>query len=137
MPRLWSAVSWNKITLAHGFNWKKCSFCDVSLDYIGRYDAPRTDLIMQRIRALIEETGQTGFHLVDEAATPSTLRSLAKRLVEEKLSITWWGNIRFEKAFTPEHCRLLAASGCVAVSGGLEVASDRLLKLMKKGVTVE
>ena len=28
-------------------------------------------------------------------------------------------------------------SGCIAVTGGLEVASDRLLKLMKKGVSVE
>jgi radical SAM superfamily enzyme YgiQ (UPF0313 family) len=137
MHRLWSDGRWNKITLAHGCYWKKCSFCDVSLDYIGRYDPPRTDHIMQRIRALIEETGQTGFHLVDEAAPPSTMRSLAKRLIAEKLSITWWGNIRFEKAFTPEHCRLLAEAGCVAVSGGLEVASDRLLKLMQKGVTVE
>jgi hypothetical protein len=136
MHRLWSDGRWNKITLAHGCYWKKCSFCDVSLDYIGRYDPPRTDLIMQRIRALIEETGQTGFHLVDEAAPPSTMRSLAKRLIAEKTSITWWGNIRFEKAFTPEHCRLLAEAGCVAVSGGLEVASDRLLKLMHKGVTV-
>jgi radical SAM superfamily enzyme YgiQ (UPF0313 family) len=137
MHRLWSDGRWNKITLAHGCYWKKCSFCDVSLDYIGRYDPPRTDLIMQRIRALIGETGQTGFHLVDEAAPPSTMRSLAKRLIAERLSITWWGNIRFEKAFTPEHCRLLAEAGCVAVSGGLEVASDRLLKLMQKGVTVE
>ena len=65
------------------------------------------------------------------------MRALAKRLIAEKLSITWWGNIRFEKTFTPELCRLLAESGCVAVSGGLEVASDRLLELMKKGVTVE
>jgi hypothetical protein len=31
----------------------------------------------------------------------------------------------------------LKASGCIAVSGGLEVASDRLLKLSDKGVTVE
>jgi len=51
--------------------------------------------------------------------------------------ISWWGNIRFEKTFTSELCRLLAEAGCVAVSGGLEVASDRLLDLMKKGVTVE
>ena len=34
-------------------------------------------------------------------------------------------------------CRQLADSGCIAISGGLEVASDRLLKLMKKGVSVE
>ena len=135
--RLWSDGRWNKITLAHGCYWKKCSFCDVSLDYIGRYDKPSTDLIVQRIRSLIEETGETGFHLVDEAAPPAGLRSLAKRLIAEKLTITWWGNIRFEKTFTPELCQLLAQSGCVAVSGGLEVASDRLLGLMKKGVTVE
>jgi hypothetical protein len=137
MHRFWSDGRWNKITMAHGCYWKKCSFCDVSLDYIGRYDEPNTDLILKRIRALIDETGETGFHLVDEAAPPSGLKSLAKRLLAEKLSITWWGNIRFEKAFTPELCRLLASSGCIAVSGGLEVASDRLLALMKKGVTVE
>ncbi len=136
MHRLWSDGRWNKITLAHGCYWKKCSFCDVSLDYIGRYDRPGTDLIMERIRALIEETGQTGFHLVDEAAPPAVMRALAKRLIAEKLKITWWGNIRFEKSFTAEQCRLLADAGCVAVSGGLEVASDRLLELMKKGVTV-
>jgi radical SAM superfamily enzyme YgiQ (UPF0313 family) len=137
MHRFWSDGRWNKITMAHGCYWKKCSFCDVSLDYIGRYDEPATDLIMKRIRALIAETGETGFHLVDEAAPPSGLRALAKRLIEAKLSITWWGNIRFEKTFNAELCQLLARSGCVAVSGGLEVASNRLLDLMKKGVTVE
>jgi radical SAM superfamily enzyme YgiQ (UPF0313 family) len=137
MHRFWSDGRWNKITLAHGCYWKKCSFCDVSLDYIGRYDKPSTDLVMQRIQSLIAETGETGFHLVDEAAPPAGLRALAKRLIGEKLSITWWGNIRFEKTFTPDLCHLLAQSGCVAVSGGLEVASDRLLELMKKGVTVE
>ena len=137
MHRFWSDGRWNKITLAHGCYWKKCSFCDVSLDYIGRYDRPGEDIVMQRIRALIAETGETGFHLVDEAAPPAAMRALAKRLSDEKLSITWWGNIRFEKTFTPDLCRLLAAAGCVAVSGGLEVASDRLLELMQKGVTVE
>jgi radical SAM superfamily enzyme YgiQ (UPF0313 family) len=137
LHRFWSDGRWNKITLAHGCYWKKCSFCDVSLDYIGRYDRPGEDIVMQRIRALIAETDETGFHLVDEAAPPAGMRALAKRLIDEKLSITWWGNIRFEKTFTPELCRLLAAAGCVAVSGGLEVASDRLLELMQKGVTVE
>ena len=137
MHRLWSDGRWNKLTLAHGCYWKKCSFCDISLDYIGRYEQTATDVVIHRIRSLVAETGQTGFHLVDEAAPPAGMRALAKRLVAEKLSITWWGNIRFEKTFTPELCRLLAQSGCVAVSGGLEVASDRLLALMKKGVTVE
>jgi hypothetical protein len=35
MHRLWSDGRWNKLTVAHGCYWKKCSFCDVGLDYIG------------------------------------------------------------------------------------------------------
>ncbi len=137
MHRLWSDGRWNKLTIAHGCYWKKCTFCDVSLDYIGRYDGAPADLLVDRIESLIAETGQTGFHFVDEAAPPAVLRALAERLIARKVVITWWGNIRFEKTFTPELTTLLAQSGCVAISGGLEVASDRLLQLMKKGVTVE
>ncbi len=136
MHRLWADGRWNKLTIAHGCYWKKCTFCDITLDYIGRYDLASADLLVDRIEAIIAETGQTGFHFVDEAAPPAGLRALAQRLIERGVVITWWGNIRFEKTFTPALAALLARSGCVAVSGGLEVASDRLLGLIKKGVTV-
>lgn len=136
MHRLWSDGRWNKLTVAHGCYWKKCTFCDITLDYIGRYEPLAADALVDRIEALIAETGQTGFHFVDEAAPPAALRALAERLIARNVTITWWGNIRFEKTFTPALTELLARSGCVAVSGGLEVASDRLLALMKKGVTV-
>jgi hypothetical protein len=136
MHRLWSDGRWNKLTVAHGCYWKKCTFCDVTLDYIGRYDPLAADLLVDRIVALAAETGQSGFHFVDEAAPPAALRALAERLIARRVTITWWGNIRFEKTFTPALAALLARSGCVAVSGGLEVASDRLLDLMEKGVTV-
>jgi radical SAM superfamily enzyme YgiQ (UPF0313 family) len=137
MHRLWSSGRWNKLTIAKGCYWKKCTFCDVTLDYIARYDLAAADLLVDRVEALIAETGQSGFHFVDEAAPPAGLRALAERLLARGVVCTWWGNIRFEKTFTPKLTRLLARSGCVAVSGGLEVASDRLLALMKKGVTVE
>jgi radical SAM superfamily enzyme YgiQ (UPF0313 family) len=136
MHRLWSDGRWNKLTVARGCYWKKCTFCDLSLDYIDRYDPAATDVLIERIEALVRETGETGFHFVDEAAPPAALRRMAERLIARGTSITWWGNVRFEKAFTPELARLLARSGCVAVSGGLEVASDRLLERMNKGVTV-
>jgi len=137
MHRLWSDGRWNKLTVAHGCYWKKCSFCDVNLDYISRYDVATTDVLIGRIESLVLETGQTGFHFVDEAAPPKALKSLANALLQRKLDISWWGNIRFEKSFDADLCRLLADSGCIAVTGGLEVASDRLLKLMKKGVSIE
>ena len=123
--------------MAHGCYWKKCSFCDVSLDYIGRYESASATVLVDRIESIIQETRQTGFHFVDEAAPPKSLKALATELIKRDTAISWWGNIRFEKTFTPELCELLAQSGCIAVSGGLEVASDRLLTLMKKGVSVD
>jgi radical SAM superfamily enzyme YgiQ (UPF0313 family) len=137
MHRLWSDGRWNKLTVAQGCYWKKCSFCDVSLDYISHYEAASATLLVDRIERIVAETGQTGFHFVDEAAPPKALKALAAELIRRRLSISWWGNIRFEKSFSPTLCELLAESGCIAISGGLEVASDRLLALMKKGVTVE
>jgi radical SAM superfamily enzyme YgiQ (UPF0313 family) len=136
MHRLWSDGRWNKLTVAHGCYWKRCSFCDVTLDYISRYETAPAALLADRIEQIVRQTGQTGFHFVDEAAPPLALRDLAVELLKRRTNITWWGNIRFEKTFTPDLCRLLAASGCIAVSGGLEVASDRLLALMEKGVTI-
>ncbi len=136
MHRLWSDGRWNKLTVAHGCYWKKCSFCDVSLDYISRFDAASASTLVDRMERIVQETGQTGFHLVDEAAPPKSLKAMAEEILRRQLQVTWWGNIRFEKTFTPELCELLAQSGCIAVSGGLEVASDRLLHLMQKGVSV-
>lgn len=137
MHRMWSDGRWNKLTVAHGCYWKKCSFCDVTLDYISRYDTVAATTLVDRIETIVGETGQTGFHFVDEAAPPKGLRALAEELQKRRVQISWWGNIRFEKSFTPDLCQLLADSGCIAISGGLEVASDRLLNLMKKGVSVD
>ena len=137
MHRMWSDGRWNKLTMAHGCYWGKCTFCDISLDYIKVYEPVAANLLCDRIEELIEATGQNGFHFVDEAAPPALMRALAIEILRRKLSVTWWTNIRFEKSFTADLCLLLKASGCIAVSGGLEVASDRLLKLIDKGVTVE
>ena len=137
MHRLWSDGRWNKLTVAHGCYWKKCSFCDVSLDYISRYEGASAAVLADRIEQIVRETGQTGFHFVDEAAPPKALKALATELIARNAGISWWGNVRFEKTFTPDLAELLADSGCIAISGGLEVASDRLLNLMKKGVSVD
>jgi len=137
MHSLWSDGRWNKLTMAHGCYWGKCTFCDVSLDYIKIYEPIAAKILVDRMEELILQTGETGFHFVDEAAPPALMREVALEILKRKLVVSWWTNIRFEKSFTKDLCILLKASGCIAVSGGLEVASDRLLELIKKGVTVE
>jgi radical SAM superfamily enzyme YgiQ (UPF0313 family) len=137
MHSLWSDGRWNKLTMAHGCYWGKCTFCDISLDYIKLYEPIAAKILVDRMEQLIAQTGENGFHFVDEAAPPALMREVALEILRRNLSVTWWTNIRFEKSFTADLCYLLKASGCIAVSGGLEVASDRLLELIKKGVTVE
>jgi len=136
MHRLWSDGRWNKLTMAHGCYWGKCTFCDISLDYIKIYEPIAASMICDRMETIMQQTGQTGFHFVDEAAPPSLMKAVALEIIKRKLTLSWWTNIRFEKSFTRDLCLLLKQSGCIAVSGGLEVASDRLLALIQKGITV-
>ena len=137
MHALWSNGKWNKLMLAHGCYWGKCAFCDGALDYVKRFDQAPVELIVDRMEAVVAQTGQTGFHFVDEAAPPALLRKLAEEIIRRKLTVSYWTNVRFEKSYTPELCYLLAQSGCIAISGGLEVASPRILKMINKGITVE
>ncbi len=137
MHALWSNGRWNKMMLAHGCYWGKCAFCDCSLDYIKRYETTPIGMIVDRMETIMHQTGQSGFHFTDEAAPPALLRKLSEEIIRRKLTVSYWTNIRFEKSFTPELCYLLAQSGCIAVSGGLEVASPRILKLINKGITIE
>lgn len=136
MHRMWSDGRWNKLTMAHGCYWGKCTFCDISLDYIKVYEPLTASLLCDRMEEMMAQTGENGFHFVDEAAPPALMRALALEIIRRRLVVSWWTNIRFEKSFSRDLCKLLQASGCIAISGGLEVASDRLLELIQKGVTV-
>lgn len=137
MQRLWTDGRWNKMVLAHGCYWKKCTFCDVSLDYIGRYDPDSAIGVVDKIEKIMKETGVNGFHFVDEAAPPTLLKSMSEEILRRGLKVTWWGNIRFDPYFTAEVTRLMQQAGCIAVTGGIEVASERVLKLIEKGISIE
>ncbi|MHC1705124.1 MAG: radical SAM protein [Tenuifilaceae bacterium] len=137
MHSLWSNGFWNKMQLARGCYWAKCAFCDTSLPYISNFHSSDASAFVDNMQSIIDQTGQTGFHFVDEAAPPLLLRKISEEIISRGLVVTWWTNIRFEKNFSTDLCRLMSDAGCIAVTGGIEVASNRLLDLMNKGVTVE
>lgn len=137
MHRLWSDGRWNKIVLAHGCYWAKCAFCDTSLDYIGCYKPLTATEVVDYMEQVAAQTDSTGFHFVDEAAPPKLLKEISLELLRRGLRMSWWTNIRFEKSYTGDLCALMARAGCVAVAGGLEVASDRVLEMIGKGISIE
>ena len=123
--------------MARGCYWHKCAFCDVTLDYIKSFEMPSAASVVDAMQALAAETGSDvpAFHFTDEAMPPALIARVCREIVKRKFRCRWWGNIRFDNAFTPALAKKMARAGCIAVTGGLECANDRLLKLMNKGIT--
>jgi len=137
LPRLWSERRWNRLMLAHGCYWRRCRFCDTSLDYIRRFDPADAATARRWIAAMVRETRSRGFHFVDEAAPPALLGRLSDLLTRRGPVIEWWANVRFEPAFDGGLCGRMRRAGCLAVTGGLETVADRSLRRMCKGITVD
>ncbi|MBR1921745.1 MAG: radical SAM protein [Kiritimatiellae bacterium] len=133
---LWSAGKWVKLVMARGCYWHKCAFCDVRLPYISRFEMPRAAEIVDAIAEHFPSPSLAGVHFVDEAMPPALVSAVCDELLRREIDVAWWGNIRFDAAFTPALARKMAKAGCIAVTGGLECANDRLLKLMNKGITL-
>ena len=108
MHRMWSDGRWNKVMMAHGCYWHRCAFCDTTLDYIGRFAPPKAAKVVDMMERVMAQTGVSGFHFVDEALPPKLLREVCEEIVKRGLVVTFWGNIRFEKAYTAEMCDLLS-----------------------------
>jgi len=137
MMRLWSERNTLKLRLARGCYWHKCAFCDTTLPYIKNFEPEEIKNIIEDIKLMTAQTGLNTFHFTDEAIPPALAVKLSIELIREKIEITWWGNIRFDKAFTEDVCKLLYTAGCIAVVGGMESCCDSTLKNMNKGVSVE
>ena len=143
VANLWNSGKWVKLVMARGCYWHKCAFCDVVLPYIGgRFRLPDPVEIVDAMESyahpltLSPSLPLTSFHFVDEAMPPKVIKGMCEEILRRKLKVEWWGNIRFDAAFTPALAKLMAKAGCIAVTGGLECANDRLLKLMNKGITL-
>ncbi len=137
MSRLWNDGRWNKIMLCRGCYYAKCAFCDTSLSYVKNFQNFSTEQIITTMNIVMQQTKSSGFHFVDEASPPKTLRDISIEILKQNMSVSFWANIRFEKYFTADICRLLAKAGCIAVSGGLEGVLDRLNAIANKGLKLK
>jgi radical SAM superfamily enzyme YgiQ (UPF0313 family) len=134
MHRLWSDGHWLKAYVAYGCYWHNCAFCDVQLDYIKHFVPVDVDALFIHLANQAQKTGVRGIHLVDEAAPAAALLRLAELNRSAGLPLLFWGNIRFDRSFSPDVAAILAEGGLVGVSGGIEVASEAGFKRIGKGI---
>lgn len=137
MHALWSNAAWLKCRLAYGCYWGRCRFCDGCLDYIGRYRPADPRALYAAMLSQARQAGASGLHLVDEAAPVPLLLAFARENAKAGRPLSFWGNTRFEKGFTPDRAIFLSWAGFLAASAGIEVAGDRGLGLSGKGLSME
>lgn len=141
MHRIWNDGAWLKAYMAYGCYWHRCAFCDTSLDYVKDYCRTDYKNFYKGIYDQAEKAGVYGIHFVDEACPPAGLERFAlencRTALEGKPSLTYWGNIRFEKTFTRDLADLLSFGGFTAASAGLEIATGEGLETVNKGTDME
>ena len=135
MHRIWSDGAWLKAYLAHGCYWHRCLFCDTKLDYVNCYKPVNIKNLYSSLLEQAKKSGVYGVHFVDEAAPPKMLEDFA--LLNKDKALTFWGNIRFEKAFSRDLADILAKGGLIGVSGGIEMACGEGLSNINKGIDIK
>lgn len=116
-----------------GCFWKKCSFCPETSE-----DNPYQSIAPQKaaadLGALTAASSPSLIHLLDNAVSPATL----KTLVKSPPGVPWYGFVRIDELLGDlAFCRSLKASGCAMLKLGLESGDQQVLNRMRKGIDLE
>jgi radical SAM superfamily enzyme YgiQ (UPF0313 family) len=123
--------------LARGCPWKQCSFCRTDLPYCRDFQQPPEEMLYRHFREVVRQTGSRHYYLSADTADPLVLEYFARKIIEDGLAIQWNCHTRVDPRLTRERCELYRRSGCNNIFLGVESFSDRILKLMNKGITAD
>jgi len=113
-----------------GCYWDKCAFCYHGMIYGDRYRMRSPERFAKDVEALHERHGVRHFALNDEAIPPKLFRLLPDVLPKKKYAFT--GLYKFETYFKPADYHRMYEVGLRSLYIGLETASERVQKHMRK-----
>jgi radical SAM superfamily enzyme YgiQ (UPF0313 family) len=123
--------------LSRGCYWQQCSFCRTDIFFCKNYAQPEYKSVFEALLEAYEKYRAKRFLFSDESAHPNLLEYISKKILEHKLDISWFTHSRFHESLNREKFELFKKANCSYISLGLESYNDRILKLMKKGITVK
>jgi anaerobic magnesium-protoporphyrin IX monomethyl ester cyclase len=97
-------------------------------------------LVANELEYLYRKFGVRHYFFVDEVLfyKPDTIRVLAQEIIKRELPLIWAGNARVDSpALTDDVLELVKQAGCVRIDFGVESGSARVLKEIRKGITLE
>ncbi len=122
--------------LSKGCYWGKCTFCDY---YYGQqcFDIKKIPDVIKEIKHYMKKYNVKHFLFIDEAIPPKYYNELASAIIENNLEIYFYSFVRLEKGFTKEVFDNLYKAGFRIGLWGYEAASERIMKMMNKGIDLD
>ena len=112
-----------------------CNFCSVTAMFGRKYRFRSAESVIAEIK---EKRPKRIFFYDDNfAANKKRLKRLLQMMIDEKLVIPWYAQVRTDVARDPELLDLMRRSGCQIVYLGLESVNQATLDHFEKSQTVE
>jgi len=114
-----------------------CSYCATGI-WKRKVRYRSVDNIIKEIKFLIDAYGTKQFTFKDDSFTVNKKRvlELCDRLIKEKININWDCNTRVN-LINEDLLSKMKKAGCNSIKVGIETGSEKILKLMRKGITFE
>ena len=122
---------------SRGCYWTKCAFCSQNFGFGECYHSRDPHKVLEDMQKLAQKHGTKYFAFSDEAISPNMMNKLSGEILGSGLKVCCSTNVRMETQFTPELCRKIFSAGFKLLYLGLESGTDRVLRLMNKGITTE
>ena len=116
----------------------KCSFCSASVFWGQKVRYHSAEYVVEEIKDYVQNYDVKYIHFWDDLFTINRprLKKIAELLKKEKIKITASAEIR-ANLVDDELCEILKDIGIISIGFGFESGNDRILKFLKKNVTVE
>jgi len=116
----------------------RCTFCDRAV-FGTRFRAASPKRVVEEIEEIVYKYGAKDYKFFDDTFTLNKKRTyeICDEIINRKLDKIPWACLTKVKAVDLDLLKYMKRAGCWQVLYGLESGDDRMLKLLKKGNTVE
>lgn len=116
----------------------KCTFCAATKIFGHRFRYYSIERSIKEMKFLKEKLLADSLQIYDDNFTTNKTRvkSLCKRMIEEKLNLQWVCYTRADALGDEEMLHLMKKSGCYMIVVGIENANERILKLINKSLSL-
>jgi len=120
---------------SRGCYWGKCSFCDQ--DFGQNFNVKNTDKVISEFKEFKDKYNISDYEFIDESVSPVYLKELSEKLKENNCNVRFFFDARLETLFTKDILKAGYDSGLRMIMWGLESGSEKILKLINKGIDLD